>query len=327
MNIEYTKVGDYLLPNLVIDNKNYEQINKYAYLRLDYIKKHKKGLYQSLLMKNELTNHLLSVSKECEKRYNILMNNYIKNDEKPSEKNKENNQIEWVQLMNNYKNTAEEIKNNYQKQVEPSATGLIKNFNFAEGNGDHTANLAEPEGNQAWCMGAIDTDYSWETVAQIPTNLRTENQTENSFDILWDGTDGNTWSVELSANGQVVDTKTRLTEKKASFSNLDKKDYTVRVKAHSFMETAFSDAFSVNLSTSSAITNIHKNISIVRHNNAIQIDGIQTGKLISIYTDQGILSRQISAEHETTVLSIEGFPHGIYFISIEGYGPTFKIAL
>ena len=38
--------------------------------------------------------------------------------------------------------TAEEIKNNYQKQVEPSTTGLIKNFNFAEGNGDHTANLA-----------------------------------------------------------------------------------------------------------------------------------------------------------------------------------------
>ena len=109
MNIEYTKVGDYLLPNLVIDNKNYEQINKYGYLRLDYIKEHKKGLYQSLLMKNELTNHLLSVSKDYEKRYNILMNIYIKNDEKLSKKNKENNQIEWVQLMNNYKNMAEEI--------------------------------------------------------------------------------------------------------------------------------------------------------------------------------------------------------------------------
>ena len=27
MNIEYTKIGDYLLPNLVIDNKNYEQIS------------------------------------------------------------------------------------------------------------------------------------------------------------------------------------------------------------------------------------------------------------------------------------------------------------
>ena len=109
MNIEYTKVGDYLLPNLVIDNKNYKQINKYGYLRLDYIKEYKKGLYQSLLMKNELTNHLLSVSKDCEKINNILMNNNIKNDEKLSEKYKENNQIEWVQLMNNYKNMAEEI--------------------------------------------------------------------------------------------------------------------------------------------------------------------------------------------------------------------------
>ena len=109
MNIDYKKVGDYLLPNLVINNQNYEEINKYGYLRLNYIKEHKKGLYQSLLMKNELTNHLLSVSNECEKRLKTLMNNYIKNDEKLSEKSKENNQIEWVKLMNNYKNTAEEI--------------------------------------------------------------------------------------------------------------------------------------------------------------------------------------------------------------------------
>ena len=109
MNIEYKKVGDYLLPNLIIENQNYREINKYGLLRLEYIKKHKKGLYQALLMKNELTNHLLSVSKECEERLKTLMNNYIKNDEKLTEKNKENNQIEWVKLMNNYKNTAEEI--------------------------------------------------------------------------------------------------------------------------------------------------------------------------------------------------------------------------
>ena len=109
MNIDYKKVGDCLLPNLVISNQNYEEINKYGYLRLNYIKEHKKGLYQTLLMKNELTNHLLSVSKECEERLKTLMDNYIKNDEKLSEKSKENNQIKWVKLMNNYKNTAEEI--------------------------------------------------------------------------------------------------------------------------------------------------------------------------------------------------------------------------
>ena len=109
MNIECLKQEDYLLPNLVIENQNYEEINKYGLLRLNYIKEHKKALYQSLLMKNELTNHLLSVSKDCEERLKTLMDNYIKNDEKLSEKSKENNQIEWVKLINNYKNTAEEI--------------------------------------------------------------------------------------------------------------------------------------------------------------------------------------------------------------------------
>ena len=86
MNIDYRKVEDYLLPNLVIENQNYGEINKYGYLRLNYIKEHKKGLYQALLMKNELTNHLLSVSTECAEPLEALMNNYIKNDEKLSEK-------------------------------------------------------------------------------------------------------------------------------------------------------------------------------------------------------------------------------------------------
>jgi hypothetical protein len=60
-------------------------------------------------MKDELQSYLLSVSNGCEEKYKILINNYIKNDERLSEKNKENNQIEWVKLMNNYKNIAEEI--------------------------------------------------------------------------------------------------------------------------------------------------------------------------------------------------------------------------
>ena len=109
MNIKYKKVGDYLLPNLVIDNQNNKQIGKYGYLRLNYIKQNKKALYQTLLMKNELTNHLFSVSNECEERLKTLMDNYIKNDDRLSEKSKENNQIEWVKLMNNYKLVAEEI--------------------------------------------------------------------------------------------------------------------------------------------------------------------------------------------------------------------------
>ena len=60
-------------------------------------------------MKGELTNHLNLISELCEERLNILMNNYVKNDEKLSEKNKKFNQLEWVKLMSNYKNCAEEV--------------------------------------------------------------------------------------------------------------------------------------------------------------------------------------------------------------------------
>ena len=109
MELNYTKVGDYLLPNLTIKNQNYGEIIKYGYLRLEYLKEYHKGLYTTLLMKDELTNHLVSISNECEKRLKTLMDNYRNSDNKLSKKNKEISGFEWVKLMNNYKDCAEEI--------------------------------------------------------------------------------------------------------------------------------------------------------------------------------------------------------------------------
>lgn len=109
MKLNYIEIGDYLLPNLTIKNQNYGEINKYGYLGLEYLKVHKKDFYTTLLMQDELTNHLVSVSNECEERLKTLMDNYRKSDDKLSEKNKELNQLEWVKLINNYKDCAEEI--------------------------------------------------------------------------------------------------------------------------------------------------------------------------------------------------------------------------
>jgi len=109
MELNYTKVGDYLLPNLTIEKQNNEKINKYGYLRLHYLKENNKPFYTTLLMKNELTNHLVSVSIEVENRLNILMEQYKNSDELLSEKRKMDNQLQWVRLMNNYKIMAEEI--------------------------------------------------------------------------------------------------------------------------------------------------------------------------------------------------------------------------
>ena len=109
MELNYIKVGDYLLPNLTIEKQNNEKINKYGYLRLHYLKENNKPFYTTLLMKNELTNHLVSVSIEAENRLNILMEQYKNSDELLSEKSKMDNQFQWVRLMNNYKIMAEEI--------------------------------------------------------------------------------------------------------------------------------------------------------------------------------------------------------------------------
>lgn len=108
MKINYTKQGDYLLPDLTIKDTKNININKYGKLRLTYLKEHKKALYITLLMQDRLTNHFISVSKESENLLNTLMENYKKSDERLSEKSKEINQLEWVKLINNYKNMAEE---------------------------------------------------------------------------------------------------------------------------------------------------------------------------------------------------------------------------
>jgi len=102
MELKYIKTGDYELPNLTLKDNKKETINKYGMLRLDYLKTHKKALYTTLLMKDELTNHLISVSKDAENLLNNLMESYKKSDEKLSENSKKI-------LMNNYKITAEEI--------------------------------------------------------------------------------------------------------------------------------------------------------------------------------------------------------------------------
>lgn len=93
MELKYIKTGDYELPNLTLKGNKKGTINKYGMLRLDYLKAHKKALYTTLLMKDELTNHLVSVSKDAETLLNNMMESYKNLDEKLSEKSKETNQI------------------------------------------------------------------------------------------------------------------------------------------------------------------------------------------------------------------------------------------
>lgn len=97
MKVTYTRKGDYLLPDLYLEKEeNYGRLGRYGILRLHFIAQNKKALYETLLMTNKLTHHLLLESRSCENYYKELMENYIKNDERLSEKNKELNPLEWT---------------------------------------------------------------------------------------------------------------------------------------------------------------------------------------------------------------------------------------
>ena len=109
MKITYTKCGDYLLPYLTLPEKENKKLNKYGLLRLEYLKNHKKALYQELLIKDKLNEHLFSVSTEAENKVNHLINELIEFDGTITEKLKAKNQMLWIQKMNACKNIAEEI--------------------------------------------------------------------------------------------------------------------------------------------------------------------------------------------------------------------------
>ena len=109
MKIEYTKVGDYYLPNLVVpENMKNFKIGKYGKLRLRYLKEHKKAEYTILLMDNELQKHLMEIDKIANERFDLLMKQFAQK-ENITEELKGKDQLKWVGLMNNIKHSAEEI--------------------------------------------------------------------------------------------------------------------------------------------------------------------------------------------------------------------------
>lgn len=106
--IGYTKQGDYLLPNLKLEDKERFNIGKYGLLRLEYIKKYKLGLYFDLLVNDNLNEYLHVIDITVMEKVQKLITELAEK-ENINKKLKENNQILWVSKMNNIKNIAEEI--------------------------------------------------------------------------------------------------------------------------------------------------------------------------------------------------------------------------
>ena len=108
MNLTYEKCGDYMIPNLIPDPEPEGELRKFGLMRKTYLKNHRRGIYSGLLLSGKLKKHLLMIQEQAEERFDLLVEQMVKQ-EGVTEQLKAQDQMLWVQRMNNIRARAEEI--------------------------------------------------------------------------------------------------------------------------------------------------------------------------------------------------------------------------
>lgn len=106
--LTYTKVGDYLLPNLTLGEQPDRDLGKYGRMRRTYLKEHRPGLFNRLTLRGTLFRHLLEIEDAANSRMEQMMPELAKA-AGATEQLKASDPMKWVGLMNNCKAQAEEI--------------------------------------------------------------------------------------------------------------------------------------------------------------------------------------------------------------------------
>ena len=106
--LTYTKVGDYNLPNLTLQNPQMQELGRYGRMRRDYLKNHRPILYNRLILSEKLFSHLTEIEETANRRMEQMMDELMKANGL-TEQMKESNPMFWVQTMNNLRAQAEEM--------------------------------------------------------------------------------------------------------------------------------------------------------------------------------------------------------------------------
>ena len=111
-NITYRQVGDFNIPNLILPPEEANiTLGKWGMLHKDYLLKHKKVVFATLLAEGKLYQHCAEVENQAQNMFDALVKQ-LKDTEGVTEQLKENNQMLWVQEMNNIQNRVTEIIKN-----------------------------------------------------------------------------------------------------------------------------------------------------------------------------------------------------------------------
>ena len=109
--ITYTQQDDYLLPDLILPEQPKIKIGIWGKRHLRYIKQYHPIRYTNLLTSCELTAYLANIDEEATGMFDRLVRQLAEK-EGVTEKLKADNQMLWVQRMNNIRNRVIEIVNN-----------------------------------------------------------------------------------------------------------------------------------------------------------------------------------------------------------------------
>ena len=108
MELTYTERNGILYPDLALPEQTNYPIGKYGRMRLDYLKKHRRGTYTTLLTSCTLNQHLYETEQEAKRQLDLTLSRLVK-ERSITEELKATNSLLWVQEMNNAKHDAEEL--------------------------------------------------------------------------------------------------------------------------------------------------------------------------------------------------------------------------
>ena len=104
----YELQGDYYLPCLKLPKEESRHIGVWGQRHLRYLKQHRKVLYSELLISGKLNDYLADLNEQAEAMFSRLVKQ-LSEKEGVTEGLKAENQMLWVQRMNNIRSAAMEI--------------------------------------------------------------------------------------------------------------------------------------------------------------------------------------------------------------------------
>ena len=106
--ITYTEHNGLNYPDLSLPEQTNYTLGKYANLRLDFMKKHRRGTYTTLLTEGRLNEYLHAIDIQANELFDDIIPR-LEQERGIDEDLKAHNALQWAAEMNNIKANAEEI--------------------------------------------------------------------------------------------------------------------------------------------------------------------------------------------------------------------------